>query len=421
MALHQYIGARYVPKFYENSSGTSEWRSGVIYEPLTIVTWNGNSYTSKKVVPANIGDPSANPDYWVATGLFNTQVQALSDELTAFETSTAQALTEKYDYKGFQRVVLISDSYGDDAVCGGKSWITLTKEALGDRIVESHYYGGAGFGWPMSSEYYYANLLRALSVNADADLVLFLAGANDGNLIHGGDTTQQNIEDGMVDAISVLKTKYPKARIKLGFVGRYKDPYRYLPYNQACIIYRACTRYGIEYVENSEYCLHNTNLIDNQDIHPSLAGSAYLRNLAVTVIGGDQYFHYEDYVINANLVVSVRNDRTYYRWTMPTGGSEVTQVPFDYSITPVYSYRKLGFGQSNAVFRPVSDVDFHETALTVRINNTATPATAAFFGDDTGDMCIQFMSINGASTGSFTMDRVIFPRHVTFSADSMLC
>ena len=74
MAVTQYIGARYVPKFYENSDGTEEWRAGVEYEPLTIVTYNGNSYTSKKPVPSNIGNPSDNPSYWAATGNYNQQV-----------------------------------------------------------------------------------------------------------------------------------------------------------------------------------------------------------------------------------------------------------------------------------------------------------------------------------------------------------
>lgn len=85
--VRQYIGARYVPKFYKNSSGTAEWRSGVIYEPLTIVTYNGNSYTSKKAVPAEIGDPSANSEYWVATGIFNEQLNDLSNRVSTFESS----------------------------------------------------------------------------------------------------------------------------------------------------------------------------------------------------------------------------------------------------------------------------------------------------------------------------------------------
>ena len=85
MALHQYIGARYVPTFYTNSQGTAEWSSGVIYEPLTIVTYNNNSYTSKKLVPASVGNPSANPEYWVATGVYNAQVGVLTDRVDALD------------------------------------------------------------------------------------------------------------------------------------------------------------------------------------------------------------------------------------------------------------------------------------------------------------------------------------------------
>ena len=74
MAIRQYIGARYVPKFYDNPNNTSEWLPNVIYEPLTIVTYGLNSYTSKKTVPASVGDPANNPNYWVATGNFNSQL-----------------------------------------------------------------------------------------------------------------------------------------------------------------------------------------------------------------------------------------------------------------------------------------------------------------------------------------------------------
>ncbi len=75
MSTRQYIGARYVPKFYDYN-GSPEWRVGVAYENLTIVTRNGNSYTSKKPVPSNIGEPEYNTEYWVATGLYNEQVEA---------------------------------------------------------------------------------------------------------------------------------------------------------------------------------------------------------------------------------------------------------------------------------------------------------------------------------------------------------
>lgn len=86
MATRQYIGARYVPKFYENSLGTAEWQAGVMYEPLTIVTYNGNSYTSKRNVPANVGAPNENTFYWVSTGNFNEQLQELTNKFNALPT-----------------------------------------------------------------------------------------------------------------------------------------------------------------------------------------------------------------------------------------------------------------------------------------------------------------------------------------------
>lgn len=88
MGVTQYIGARYVPIFYVNSNNTSEWTPNTTYEPLTIVTrGTGNSYTSKIPVPANIGEPENNPDYWVNTGNFNAQVNDLDQKVGDLETA----------------------------------------------------------------------------------------------------------------------------------------------------------------------------------------------------------------------------------------------------------------------------------------------------------------------------------------------
>ena len=63
----QYIGARYVPII------DGEYNSEKVYEPLTIVTYNGSSYTSKKSVPA--GTLPTNTEYWALTGNYNAQVE----------------------------------------------------------------------------------------------------------------------------------------------------------------------------------------------------------------------------------------------------------------------------------------------------------------------------------------------------------
>ena len=76
----QYIGARYVPKFADPVIWNKAWS----YEAMTIVTYLGNSFTSKKPVPAGIEIDNA--EYWVNTGNYNAQVEAYRQE-TAFVKS----------------------------------------------------------------------------------------------------------------------------------------------------------------------------------------------------------------------------------------------------------------------------------------------------------------------------------------------
>lgn len=70
----QYIGARYVPKFAD----PVEWDKLRSYEGLTIVTYAGTSYTSKKPVP--VGIELNNAEYWVVTGNYNEQVESYRQE-----------------------------------------------------------------------------------------------------------------------------------------------------------------------------------------------------------------------------------------------------------------------------------------------------------------------------------------------------
>ena len=80
MANLQYIGARYVPKFFLNPDDQSnDWKSGVLYEALTIVTYNNDSYTSKVTVPDTVGDPASNPEYWACTTKYTAALIALQN------------------------------------------------------------------------------------------------------------------------------------------------------------------------------------------------------------------------------------------------------------------------------------------------------------------------------------------------------
>lgn len=82
MAYRQYIGARYVPAFFENSAtGDSTWAANTAYEALTMVQWNNVTYTSKKPVPASVGNPASAPEYWIVTSNVNAQVAELASQI----------------------------------------------------------------------------------------------------------------------------------------------------------------------------------------------------------------------------------------------------------------------------------------------------------------------------------------------------
>ena len=87
MSVTQYIGARYVPKFAE----PIDWVINKEYEPLTIVYYGGNSYTSKQAVPKNI--QLDNEEYWALTGNYNAQIEQYRKEVKSTTDTANQALT----------------------------------------------------------------------------------------------------------------------------------------------------------------------------------------------------------------------------------------------------------------------------------------------------------------------------------------
>lgn len=82
MAYREYIGSRYVPLFGRKGETSTEWDNSKPYEPLTIVQYQGNSYTSRQYVPAGI--PITNESYWVITGNYNAQIEAYRQEVTTY-------------------------------------------------------------------------------------------------------------------------------------------------------------------------------------------------------------------------------------------------------------------------------------------------------------------------------------------------
>lgn len=114
-----YVGARYVIKMYKNSQDPSsiEWEQGS-FEYLTLVSFNGGSYLSRKPVPGSVGNPSVNPDYWAMTGFYNGQIAALQDAVNYLEANKEKFYSDSTGAlnKGTAQTTILNDPLGEQAV-----------------------------------------------------------------------------------------------------------------------------------------------------------------------------------------------------------------------------------------------------------------------------------------------------------------
>lgn len=95
-----YVGRRYIPKLFQNPNDNSAtWTSSVPHESLTIVMWQGASYTSKQDVPVgiDIGDIR----YWVRSADYNAQVSIYEQNV------------RDYHQYVIDQIGVINDNYDD--------------------------------------------------------------------------------------------------------------------------------------------------------------------------------------------------------------------------------------------------------------------------------------------------------------------
>ena len=111
MANNVYIGSRYVPIF------DGDWDATKVYEPLTIVNYNGGSYTSKRTVTA--GTLPTNTNYWALTGNYNGQIAALQTQLNATDGRIESAFVSPMDFGAVDDGVTDNTQAVQDALDSG--------------------------------------------------------------------------------------------------------------------------------------------------------------------------------------------------------------------------------------------------------------------------------------------------------------
>lgn len=196
----QYVGARYVPKIM------GEWNKALQYEALSVVTYLGNSFTSKVPVPANID--ITNETYWVNTANYNAQVESYRQDVSRVKTDlNNEIVNRKNDSK--DNILWIGDSYsvnynhklpnGVRDMLNAKNWFEYSK-------------GGAGFAgaWAGAS---FNDLIEQAKKEMSASQkemikhVYIVGGANDSNFIWS------TLKTSVASTIQNARNSFPNAEV----------------------------------------------------------------------------------------------------------------------------------------------------------------------------------------------------------------
>lgn len=130
--VRQYIGARYVPKFSDLNGG--EWDNTYSYEPLTIVKYGNDYYTSK--IPVPVGADILNDEYWVKTGDYNGAISTLDTRVSELEDHVDGMYIYVKDYDDESNPIQAAIDYALTLMTDGGSApiIVISKDYTVDNI-----------------------------------------------------------------------------------------------------------------------------------------------------------------------------------------------------------------------------------------------------------------------------------------------
>lgn len=287
MAMRQYIGARYVPRFLGPYDNTQE------YEALDVVdNGSGTSYIARKIVPA--GTPLTDTEYWFVYGASSGAIIALQNRMDSAEnrldTDEGDIADNAADIAMMKtkKIIMICDSYGTRMNAGGKT----VADILRDRGFDVAYdiaIAGASFADTTPNQRFDNHINDYTGDASKITDVLFCGGVND------REYTFSNIVSAVASTISDARTKYPNARIHVvpwgvcfsNNITNAENMYKIVPYAYC----QGCANAGGLIAANAEYMLRNSELLESDLVHPNSDGvdfiagqlDCYLRGAVIDV------------------------------------------------------------------------------------------------------------------------------------------
>lgn len=436
MATSQYIGARYVPLFYTNPDDNSNnWKSGIAYDPLTVVIDANQSYTSKIPVPASVGRPSENPTYWILTGAYNAQVEQyrqevedVSERVEVLEERTAE----------YPNVIMIGDSYGH-ASGTNTGWIDRLSAKM--NIATANLFevglGGAGFKIVSGSDANYNAMFNTLASSMTAaqleavGLVIVIGGSND----TGVDT--ETLQANVITTVTNIKSRCPHAKIYVGEgSAMIANHFATAQLPRILPAYRAASSVeGVYYLNNLEYCNHDRKNLNADLVHLNNTGYAQLTDAIYASLKGSYNYTLNDLqeftpvsgasnTSNPGVAsINIDNGNAHLTITLPVDVLFASPQTFNYnsSLKIATLNTKAIIGDTDTFYnynRTFTDVD-----VTVRYTGTTALFTvhSTLWLDEAGGVWLRNIDVEKSSTiTNFTIDRVILGR-LSIEAPSFTC
>ena len=306
MAYRQYIGARYVPLF------DGAWDATKNYEPLTVVDdGNGNSYTSKKDVPA--GTPLTDRTYWKMTASFSGAIEQLRRDVNAIQDDVAQAESEISDNLNRigvinqsinRKILVVSDSYGTILNSDNKTFTDVTRAIIQKTLptvtMELKSRSSLSF-YNRATGYNFVEMLQEYEgERGDVTDIIVVGGAND----VGSDRTENGIVSGIMNFGAYARQEYPRAKISIMAAGTcfqsgfyVRDRLRMIQAYQ-----RGANTIGARFVAGSQHILYKPDLLDSGKLHPSSDGVDVIGRFLAAYIdsGGISVSHKFDAAVEYN-------------------------------------------------------------------------------------------------------------------------
>lgn len=301
MATLQYVGARYVPVFYKNPDGSWDWEAGVSYEPLTIVKYGENSYTSRMQVPSTVGSPNLNPDYWANTGNrggFEREIETRLSEAEAEIESLNQYNNEKN--LAHRYFLLIGDSYEERS-----GWASKLADFISrcGGMCDIQAVPGAGLTVGTTWAALYS---RSPNKGKYTDI-----------LIGGGINDNRASSEDIASAMSNLSAVIGPSNSRIYYCA-FGDVWHNIGLRDGAKktyqkIKAECTKNGIAWVENCFGMLWTSSYFQSDNLHPNQSGGDWIAEcLSGFILTGSNDWEVETTITPSSYMTIKNGIKTFY-------------------------------------------------------------------------------------------------------------